>query len=400
MRVLVAIKSGLSALVFSALLVTASARAEDSDQTRAYLALRLGEKVAGVSDASDLGGAAVGVNWNRVLSLEVALDSFELKAEGISEMSVLGLIPQVRLRWPVFSDRLSPYLLAGVGTVVSQANDPRVPVEWGGGTTRAHPAGTVGGGVDYFIRDNLAIMLEGKYLMSGDVSYRSADADGSFGLSQGIFTGGLRLFYPELHAERGEQVADTGTVGFYVHPRIGAAILIHGTPFHGVEASAEQPIVADEVTPVFGVSLGAEVRRFAAVEVSFENYELNLTVPGTGRVGEYAVFPITVQSRFRRSMLADRIEPYALFGVGGEMAQLNDRTTAGRKIDVSGSDVAVVGDVGIGVDYRLMSNVTLGGQAKYIISRGHKFRVNGVEKQGNLDSLLFSVGVTVVLFSA
>ena len=393
-------RSGLALVVSVAVvLIVRPTWGEDSDQTHYYLALRLGEKVPGLSDTSDLGGVGAGVNWGRMLSFEMAVDSFELRPEKLSEVSVLGLFPQVRLRQPVFTDRLSPYLLAGAGLVVSQANDARVPVDWSGGKTRVHPAGTLGGGVDYFMADNLALMIEAKYLFSGDVSYRTSERRDSIALSNALFTGGFRVFYPELSPAEGAKTAETANVRFYVAPRAGAAVLLHGTPFPGVKASPEQPILGSDLDPLLGVSVGAEFGRFASVEVSLENYELALTLPGKGRIGEYAVFPFTVQTRFRHPLFGGRLEPYALGGVGAELGQLNDKSPTGREMNVSAKDITFIGDLGVGVDYRLMSNVRIGCQTKYIISRGHRFEINGVENRGNLDSLVFSFGLSVVPFS-
>lgn len=395
-----AAKCGAAILACAAVLSSvAPCGAEDGAEARYYLALRLGEKVSGLSDASDVAGAAAGLNWGRRLAFELALDSFEVRPDQVAEMSVLGLVPQARVRWPLFRDRVSPYLLAGAGLIVSQANDARVAVDWEGGKTQVHAAGTVGGGVDFYFADNLAIVIEGKYLISGDVSYATADRRDSIGLSNGLFTGGLRVFYPEWHPESGSAGADAAGVRFYVRPRIGAALPLDDTPFAGVDAEAEQPILRSDLDPLFGVSLGAEVGRYASVELSFENYELKLSLPGRGPIGEYAVFPLLVQPQVRYPLLGGRVEPYALCGFGAEVAQLNDKTPAGRELDISGKDVSVIGAVGAGLDYRLMSNVTLGGQVKYVVSRGHEFEVGGVESGGNLDSLLFSLGLNVVLFN-
>lgn len=399
-RLLAAVVRGAALVAcVSALWGPSPCRAEDSAETRYYFALRLGEKIPGLSDTGDVAGASAGMNWGRVIAFELALDSFEVRPEQVAEISALALLPQARVRWPLLSDRVSPYLLAGAGLVVSQANDARVPVNWEGGKTGAHPAGTLGGGVDLYFADNLAIVLEGKYLISGEVSYETSEGHGSIGLSNGLFSGGLRVFYPELHPGQGKACVGNALACLYVRPQVGFASLLDDSPFHGVKASAEQPILGSDLDPLFGVALGAEFGRYASVEVSFENYEIELLLPDVGRIGEYAVFPLMVQPRFRYPLLGGNIEPYAVCGIGAEFAQLNDKTPAGRRIDISGRDATLVGAVGAGLEYRIMSNVTLGGQIKYVISRGHEFEVAGVASHGNLDSLLFSLGMSVVLFA-
>jgi hypothetical protein len=90
-----------------------------------------------------------------------------VKVGEVSEMSVLGLTPQVRLRYPFLDDRLTPYLIGGVGLAITQANDGRAPVEWRGGKNGVQYTGSLGGGAEYFIADNLALGLR-KVPFSGD----------------------------------------------------------------------------------------------------------------------------------------------------------------------------------------------------------------------------------------
>jgi len=380
-------------------LAASSVRAEDSDRARYYLTLRMGDRVPGLTDTTDVAAVALGVNWGRRLSFELALDSFEVRPEQVSEMGVLGLTPQVRLRWPLLSDRLSPYLLAGFGVAVSQPNDARVAVQWSGGKTQADPVGTLGGGIDCFIADNIAFVIDGKYFMSGDRSYTTSRGEDSLSLTNGLFSAGVRVFYPELHPERGARAPQAARVRFYVKPRIGAALLMHGTPFTGVKASPEQPIFSSNLGMLFGVAAGAELNRFTGVGLSLDSYELKLALPNIGTIGDYALFPMTVNSWFRYPVLEGALEPYALCGVGAEMAQINDKGPVGREIATSGKDLTVIGQFGAGAEYRLMSNVTIGIDVRYVISRGHHLTVNDEESRGNLDALLVSFAVNVVFFS-
>jgi hypothetical protein len=137
------VRSGVLSL---ALLVCAlAARGEDSDQRRYYLDLRYEDIASGITKSHDGAGISVGVNFNRYVGLELAFDAYDVKVGDVSEIEVLPFVAQVRLRYPLLHDRLTPYAMGGVGLSVTQANDARAPVM--GGKTGGHPAGGLGGGV-------------------------------------------------------------------------------------------------------------------------------------------------------------------------------------------------------------------------------------------------------------
>src|SRR5262249_53529520 len=135
--------------------------AEDSDELRYYFEFRYEDLASGLTKAHDGAGVSIGANLNRYLGLELSLDTYDVKVGQVSELEVLGFVPRGRLRYPLFDDRLVPYLVGGAGLAVTQANDQRAPVQWPGGKTGVHPAGTLGGGIEYFIADNVALGLGG-----------------------------------------------------------------------------------------------------------------------------------------------------------------------------------------------------------------------------------------------
>ena len=149
----------------------------------------------------------------------------------------------------------------------------------------------------------------------------------------------------------------------------------------------------------FGVSVGADIGRYASVELALDNYEIRLALPDVGGIGEYSVFPIAVQGRVRIPV-ADHVESYVLAGVGGEYGQLNDRTPAGEELKLYGRDTVPMGAFGAGFAYALMSNVSIGGEAKYIIARGHSFKVEvNPAVRGNFDSFMLCLAVHVFFFN-
>ena len=71
----------------------------------------------------------------------------------------------VRLRYPMLNDRLIPYVLGGGGVGFVQVDDKFPPI---GSTSLKNndfpPVGALGGGLEYFIANNLAVGGEAKYL--------------------------------------------------------------------------------------------------------------------------------------------------------------------------------------------------------------------------------------------
>ena len=388
------VRSGVLSL---ALLVCAlAARGEDSDQRRYYLDLRYEDIASGITKSHDGAGLSAGVNFNRYVGLELAFDAYDVKVGDVSEIEVLPFVAQVRLRYPLLHDRLTPYAMGGVGLSVTQANDARAPVNWAGGKTGVHPAGSLGGGVEYFIQDNVAVGIEGKYLFSGDVDYFAEGQNSSLNTGSALVGVNVRVFYPELHPEEDAASARDDTARFYFGVRAGTSLLVNLEPFPGIHATPEQPVFGSNLTPMFGAALGANIGRYFGVELSLANYEVKLGKYELTGIGEYSVFPVTVEPRVRYPLFDGRLEPFAGGGVGAEFAEINDR---GTDLVITAKDITVIGTFMAGVDYYLMSNVSLTCEAQYTISRGHTLQIAyGPVLNGDLDSFFVSVGLRIGLF--
>ena len=376
----------------------AAARGEDSDQPRWYLGARF--DLFSLTRTHDFFGGEIGLNFNRYLGLELAVDNWERKVGDLSELAITSVTPQLRLRYPLLDDRLVPYLVTGFGVGISQANDGRYPVEWVNGKTETHAAGTVGAGIEYFIADNIALGWEVKEFLSDFVAYETPDGrQGRTQISSPLMGISLRVFYPQLHPEEAEASAAAATARLYFDLRTGGALLINSEPFPGVSAEPEQSIFDSNFTVGFGASLGANFGRYFGIEFSVDNYEVKLSLPDVGPIGEYAVFPVMLQPRLRYPLFDDRFEPYLFCGLGAELGQVNDLNETGKALDPDGEDVTIVGGFGAGAEYYLIDNVAVGLQAKYIISRGHQFTIPGeATVTGNFDSFLL-LGNIRILFA-
>ena len=370
-----------SVLVAAVGLATAPpVRGQDSDQRRYYLSVRYGESNPAVA-AHDVGGISVGANLNRYVGVELAMDAYQLNFEPsglgkVSELAMHTYLPQLRVRYPLFGDRLVPYVIGGVGVTVLDVNDVSdPPVELaGGGSSTTMFSGTVGGGIEYFVADNVAIGIEGKYVFTESQRLTTSAGTSSENLSTGLLTAGVRVFYPELHPpNEGDTPARNG-LGFYLVLRESQALLMQMERgvFEGLTVQPEQRFPGTNFTQQYSIALGVDLTSWVGLELSLDPYELKISAPGAGRVAEYAVFPVAVQARLRYPVFEERASVNFLAGVGGEFAEVNDTTEAGSALGLGGDDITVFGVFGAGFEYFIASNLAIGIEAKYAVSRGHQ----------------------------
>jgi opacity protein-like surface antigen len=204
----------LAAVAFGLLADADRSRAADSERFRGYLALRVGGAYfldadsAGVVDlespaAEALGGAVVGVNLSRHWGVEVAGEATETRLEAIpggrevGEYTVVSVAAQVRWRYPVLENRLTPYLFLGGGMGFAEVNDKDLdsPVSFGRDNS---PLGTVGGGLEYFVANNIALGIELKHVYAFETRIKVAGERRPVNLDSLIYTAGLRIFFPEI----------------------------------------------------------------------------------------------------------------------------------------------------------------------------------------------------------
>jgi opacity protein-like surface antigen len=395
----------LSCVFLFVVLSPVESLAEDSDQLRYYLGIRFGESNP-ATNAHDVVGFSVGANFSRYVGFELSGDFYELFVDtpmfgDVGELGTLALIPQVRVRYPLFNERLTPYLIAGAGVALTQFNDLKGP---GFGLAisagdQGQFMGAVGLGIEYFFADNIALGLEGKYLMSSDRTVTIENTPQQIDMNTGLAAVSLRMFYPQL---RPHAFADSGPESptrFYLGLRMGGGIPVNTQIFTGVEAEPEGPAYGGELNQLFGAALGANIGRHFGVELLVQGYEVNLALPDIGSVGEYAIHAIMPEFRLRWPLLNGRLEPYLLAGVGVTFAEYNDQTPASTDQNIKAEDFGVGALLGGGIEYFLMHNIALGFQTEYLIARGHTFQINeGPVLRGTLDSFLFSLSLRVFLF--
>ena len=388
-----AARAGLLATV-TALLIAASGWAQDGGERKLSLRVGIGESNP-VTKANDVGSMSIGANLQRWFGVELALDRYELTLHGqgdvrAGEVSLLNFVPQARFRYPLLADRLVPYLIVGAGAVTTQINDTSTDVNWvGGGTTRARAVGSFGGGLEWYFSEDVALGVEGKYFLVGDQTFNARGANTSINLSAGILTWGMRVLYPETTPSSPEALEESRAARrFFLAARYGGALAMRGSPFPGVKASAEQPMLGSNFNPLYAIGIGLRVLPWLDVELSGSNYVLDLQYAGGN--SEYSVFPVVVQPKVHVPTSNPRLDPWLLAGVGVEFVEVSDRPP----VPVDGTGQAVIGVFGAGIDYFITPNVSLGLETKYTISRGHTLTIDdGPPESGNLDSLFVSLGV-------
>jgi opacity protein-like surface antigen len=386
---------------FIAALLPSRGSTEESDDLRGYLNFRGADTNPG-TDVHDAWGLGVGLNLNRYLGLELAGDNFEksIKPRGyaqLGEYAVWSFVPQLRLRYPMLKGRLVPYVIGGVGGAFTQFNDRKPP---GFGlsikTDSSALMGAVGGGLEYFVADNISLGFEVKYLASSDQHLQVDGNSYDLSASAPLIMMSVRLHYPELHPPAWADI-EQGASRFYLGIKAGGALPVHDQIFSGVHAKAEPPAYAGTLDQLFGLVAGANFGRHFSGEISVDGFETVLDVEGVGRIGEYAVVAIMPQVRVRYPLLEEeRLMPYAIAGVGLGYNEFNDRKPAGAEVVVDAQTYGVTAALGLGIEYFVTSNIAFNFETRYLFSRGQTLQIDGGrERSGNLDALLFSLGLRV-----
>jgi opacity protein-like surface antigen len=378
-----------------------AARAEDSDQPRFYLGLRSFDTNPG-TDVHDSHGVSLGVNLNRYVGVELAGDFWELHPSFpgrgvVGEIGVFSLVPEVRLRYPLFDGRLTPYVTGGAGFAVSQFND-RKPPAFGLSVDadRTVAVGAVGGGVEYFVADNLAVGIAVKYVFSGGQSIEIDGVRHPNDIDSLLTYLTLRLFYPELRPAPLAESRDDIPVRLYLGVRLGAALLTNESAFQSIKTRKDTGSIG--FNWLYGIAVGANFGRYFGAEVAFEGHEVQLAVPGLGSIGEYALYTIMPQARVRYPLMDGRLQPYALVGVGASYAEFNDGKPPSANLQIEAKDVTTAAALGAGIDYFVTSNIAVNLEAKYNIVRGHVVKIEGrPAERGSLDSVYVSFGLRIFL---
>jgi hypothetical protein len=234
----------------------------------------------------DYWGLSVGGNLNRYLGGELSGDLFErrLKVQGfgsVGEYAVTAVVPQIRVRYPLFDGKLTPYAVAGAGFAVGEFND-RKQGTFGHGVDadRTVPVGTLGGGIEYFLADGLAVGVEVKYLFAGDQTLRIDKVEYSHSIASLLTSFGVRLFYPERPTAPPID-PEGGRMRLYLGLRVGGAAVTNSHVSDRLTIEPEPPAIGP-LNQYFGGALGLDITHHVGVELVLEGYETNIELAESG----------------------------------------------------------------------------------------------------------------------
>ncbi len=403
-------RPGLSAVFVAAMLLLVAPpllNAADNDQMRFYMAIRAGTVVKsahevgggyqGTLGGEDVIGLSAGMNFNKYVGAELSMDRYEFilntpKGEKAGEYSVSPFLALLRLRYPMLNDRFIPYVLGGAGVGFVQVDDKFPPI---GSTSLKKndfsPVGALGGGVEYFIANNLAMGLEAKYLFH-QAALGVNGQDNRTNLNGFLWGGSLRVYFSEDAA--GAPPLPSQTAGdrprVYLAVRTGTSIPTHRS------ISPQGSVSGVQGLHFASGSLGVNIGRYWGLELAVDSLEQNIHIPPYGRIGEYTHTSIVPQVRVMYPLYEDRLVPYALGGVGVGIAEFGDQTPEAQTATTShAQSMSVVGTVGAGMDYFVINNVALNFETKYRIFPSAMLEVNGVPHSINLNGVLLSGGVRI-----
>ena len=383
--------------------VASTAHGQDSELPRFYLGVR-GQDTNPGAGVHDAWGLSLGANLGRYWGLELSADTYELRVKSggrsIGEYGVVALVPQLRLRYPLFGDRLVPYVVGGVGLGLTEFNDRKPPgFELSIRNKESSVlVGTVGGGLEYFIADNIALGAEVKYVLAGDTTIGINGSTRDQKVQAPLFGVALRMFVPETKPRPlAEQEPPPGT-RLYLGVRAGAALTTDRTGFESLTLEPEPPAYFSEGNQLFGAVLGLNLGRHWGVELVGEGYEARVSDSTLGSVKEVAVVSVIPHVRWRYPLLGGRLVPFLSAGVGLGYVELNDSKPPSEIRNPLGSSVGVAAAAGGGMEYFVASNLSLGFDARYQTSRGHTFRLDGRERDAHADAVILGLTIRAYLW--
>jgi opacity protein-like surface antigen len=379
-------------------------RAYDSDRFRPYIHFRSAEfnTAWGVLDAWGFG---FGANFNQYLGAEFVIDSYEQDVQdprfhGVGEQSALTLVPQLRLRYPLGNHRWVVYGVAGAGVAFLQFNDRKVPVyglDIEADATR--PVVAAGGGLEYFLADNVTFNLEGKYLWIPTMRVQIDGESRRHDMSAALFTMGLRAYFSKNHERPFFEEEDHVGTRLYFGARFGGSYLTDTRIAPGLKLDPEVSAWFSEINHGGGLTMGANFGRDWGVELAADFSEYTLNVDEFGPIGEYSVYTITPLLRLRVPLKGGRVVPYLMAGMGFTYAEFNDRKSAGAGLRIDADGIHPSISAGGGVEYFMARNFSLNADMRWNHTWNHRFRVNDrTYGRGDFSAVNLMLGMRLYLW--
>ena len=181
--------------------------------------------------------------------------------------------------------------------------------------------------------------------------------------------------------------ADTDQIRFYIGGRAGGAFF---TSTHLTGQVRIDSTTDDVVGAVAGLNLG----KHFGVEIAIDYHEPSLTVPGLGKIGEFAMWHIIPHLRVRYPLANGKLTPYFLGGAGIGFTEFNDPTPRGAGFPFSAERTSITGSVGGGIEYFVANNIAVGVESRFLFF-DVDVEVEGRRQKADLDKGLIYGGIRI-----
>ncbi len=378
------------------LLISGPATAQDFAEPRTYIQFRTGEFDGGWG-VHDYWGLSVGRNFNGHWGVELAGDAWERYLE-LGEESINAVIPQVRFRYPMLRDRLVPYAIAGIGPVFMQFNDRKAAGAGREIDSEGWRLGaSVGGGLEYFLNNNIAFVLEGKYVWVDSMDFTVDGRNDPIDMSNALVSIGLRAYLQQIPDQPMAEESALVPSRYYFTVGYGGSVLTD-THFDGSLQLGPEPSALGGVwNQSAGLGFGANFGRHWGVELMLSGEERRLIDDTLGNLGEYAVASVVPRLRLRAPLSGGRWVPYAFGGIGGTYGEFNDGT---GRADVDAKGIYPAAEIGAGLEWFVARNVSFHADAMWNYSWGHEIQVNGDNLSGGFSTFQMHLGFRLYLFES
>ena len=287
-------------------------------------------------------GGSLGYNISRHWGAELQFqggepDIYSESRGKIREISVITVVPAARYRWHLLDGRLVPYVTGGVGMSFNDVNEdakPYVKAE----TKSSTIVGSLSSGFDYFLSENVAVGVEGRYTIhpnqTATVDYQDGPggtitrATGDLNLTGITLLAQLRFFPGQpRNASGGRRLFlsedgpfDTDEVRPYLGGYFGYDFLFDRSVGGGVKVRDK----GGDFNLSKGGMLGVNLDRHWGVEIQMIETPLNLRTANIDKIAEVDVTSILPTVRWRWPFLGGRLVPFLTAGVGWSYLIVND----------------------------------------------------------------------------
>ena len=366
-------------------------QAEDSDQLRPYFSVRRGE-FNYLWGPKDEWGLNLGLNLNRYVGVEMALDTWEnilsfpeLGGHALGEESATSFIPEIRLRYPLFHDTLVPYVVGGVGGSFYQFNDRKE--DGFGREIEAEDFGwsaALGGGLDWFVADNIALNLEVKQVWHSGLDVTVDSETYQHDPSDIVATLGFRVFLAENHPKPLAGAGEDSPIRMYLGLQAGTSIITDDHWSGDVGWTPEAAAWGGTFIQHFGGKVGIDLGRHWGVELTAEGNQPNVHINGVGDLSDYALATFIPSVRYRIPFAGGRWNLYGLAGVGMSFGEANDYkpVTEGIQFDSKGTYFPAF-SAGGGAEYFIARNLSFSAETRWTYVGNHEFEYNGQHGSGD-----------------